>query len=65
MKKEWSPDKERNTYHRCELKEFWIKNGFLDPNEGIIRLSPPDELTEDYFSHVVIHTGYPPVGEDK
>ena len=51
----------RNTYHRCELKEFWIKNGFLDPKEGVIRLTQPDELTEDYFCHVIVEPGPEPV----
>jgi hypothetical protein len=53
----------RNTYHRCELKEFWIKNGFLDPKEGVIRLTPPDELTEDYFCHVIVEPGPDPKDE--
>ena len=38
------------------MKEFWIKRGFLDPKEGVVRLVAPTDWSGEYFEHIKILT---------
>ncbi len=34
-------------------REFWIKKGFLDPKEGVVRLTKPTDYSTEYFEHII------------
>lgn len=35
---------------RMKNRKFWIKNGFLNPKEGVVRLTAPTDWSGEYFS---------------